>query len=251
MLSVVIPVVELDSTFWKRMGRLDHYLRSLILENFEIIVVPNGPQGNSEMGPYNEQIRVLPRLVQPGKGRAVQTGFREALGSQVLMVDADLPYDLTFIEKALELLDMGYDLVYSNRRHPESYFRVKVPTLHLAFRRHCFGLLFNKMARLFLKIRSKDTQAGMKMLSRRLAKEVARVAQCPGFLFDLEIFLLAQLHQYKISDLPVVFNLENEKSSVRLIQETLAILTWLPRIRWGLFSGNYLPKPLQVRAELS
>lgn len=226
------------------MTELENRVTELGQPEFEIVIVPNGlpPHHSYIPSSLSSRIRLLPRIATPGKGSAIKEGFREARGMQVFMIDADLPYELDFVPKALELADHGADLVYANRRHPESYFRVKIPTLHLAFRRHCFGLLFNKLARLFLGVQSKDTQAGMKLLSRRLAKAVSQFSTCPGFLFDLEIFILAQINAWKVRDLPVVFNLENEKSSVRLFKETVAILTWLPKIRWNTVTGRYSPR---------
>ncbi len=174
-----------------------------------------------------------------GKGAALRTGFQASRGSHILFTDADLPYDLGFFEKALGKLDLGYSLVTGNRRLKESTFELPIGLLNLAYRRHRLGMLFNSFARFMLGIETTDTQAGIKAMSRALALSVFARPLCPGFFFDLEIFLTAQGSGKRWLDLPTVLFLGSEKSTVRILRESYLATFWLNRIWSRKLRGVY------------
>jgi hypothetical protein len=130
-------------------------------------------------------------------------------------------------------------LVTGNRRVMESEFQIPVTLLPIAYKRHRLGLLFNTAVRLLLPIKTTDTQAGIKAMRREFAEKVFTRQTCPGFFFDLEMFLTAAGAQMSLVELPVVFVLVNEKSTVRILRESVLAGVWLVRIFLNYWAGYY------------
>jgi hypothetical protein len=101
------------------------------------------------------------------------------------------------------------------------------------------GLAYNRLVRWLLPIHTTDTQAGIKAFSRRLATQAFQRQSCPGFLFDLEIFLTAMGMGLKQTDLPVTLFLNSEKSTVRILKECVLVANWLTRITWKFLQKGY------------
>ncbi len=76
-------------------------------------------------------------------------------------------------------------------------------------------------------------------MTRRLAYHVARLQRCSGFLNDLEIFLISKVLRCRHVELPVVFVIQSEKSTVRIISEVFRGGYWLCRIAMNYWCGRY------------
>src|SRR5205823_4376538 len=146
---------------------------------------------------------------------------------------------LDFFDRAVEKLRQGYALVTGNRRRDDSQFDVPVSLLPLAYGRHRLGLAFNRVVRGLLPIETRDTQAGIKAMSRELARLAFRRMECPGFFFDVEIFLAARANGLRQVELPVTLYLNSEKSTVRVLRESLLAAYWLIRLSWRQWRGEY------------
>ena len=229
------------------MVSIHDYLKTLFPNNFEIIIIPNGTRGKGDQtdeiaGAVKDrfsEVKIVPHKSPKGKGAALRTGFRQSRGEWVFFMDADLPYDLSFFTEAARLLTDGFDFVTGNRRIPQSRFDIPVPLLHLAYRRHCIGLIFNRAARWLFSVPTTDTQAGVKAMSRRMAEVAFSRQTCPGFFFDLEFFLCCAGFNFRVTEIPVKFSLNSEKSTVQLIRESLLAGIWLTKIFWRKKRGWY------------
>ncbi len=246
--SLIIPARNSAHSLEQAVGEADRFLRARFQHSYEIILVPNpslqdkldlSREAAQDLATRFPAVRVHPHALPPGKGAAIRTGFGFARGKWIFLTDADLPYDLSFFDGAALKLQEGYDLVTGNRRLPSSYFCVPVNLLPLTYSRHRLGLGFNRLVRLLLPIQTTDTQAGIKALSRRLAVEVFNRQSCPGFLYDLEIFLTAHGQGYLQTSIPVTLFLNSEKSTVRILRECLLVANWLTRILWRNKMGAY------------
>ena len=246
--SLIIPAKKSGHALERSVRQIHDFLHARYPDAFEIILVPNPNPGDpedpsleiaTEMSRRYAAVRTVPHSEPKGKGAAVRTGVVHARGKWIFLTDADLPYDLDFFDRAAHQLQSGFDLVSGNRRLASSYFHVPVRLLPLAFGRHRLGLGFNFFVRTLLGIQTTDTQAGIKALSRRLAQASFFRQCCPGFLFDLEIFLTARGHRYSQIALPVVLHLNDEKSTVRILKESVLVAFWLNRILWRKMQKIY------------
>jgi 2-polyprenyl-3-methyl-5-hydroxy-6-metoxy-1,4-benzoquinol methylase len=265
-ISLLIPAREASSSLEQTVEKAHDFLSSLLTKNpdntFEIILIPNP-------APYAEEMEVMKTLVRfehlasrfpgtrivshlsppdiPGKGSALRSGFVASQGRLICFTDSDLPYDLDFFEQAFVRVAQGYDLITGNRRMSESRFDIPVSVLPFAYNRHRLGLLFNRVVRALIPVGTTDTQAGIKVLSRRLAEKAFGIQRCPGFFFDLEIFLVNRANGWAQAEIPVSLHLNSEKSTVRIIRESVLAVYWLARITLGNIQGHYGKKKKKSR----
>jgi glycosyltransferase involved in cell wall biosynthesis len=246
--SVVIPVRRPPKQFRSHIVRLHAYLSLDELSPFEIILVPNRDPAETddeaerlcaELASQCPEVRSVVHQGAPGKGAALRTGIKTARGRFVGFTDADLPYAPEFFAHAIRLLQQGFALVAGNRRSPESWFEIPLPLLRVTYGRHRLSLMFNRIVRWLLPIRVIDTQAGIKAMTREFAQGAFGTDLCPGFFFDLELFLLADAQGLAVADLPVHFTQHEEATTVRLLQQSLNGLYWLARIKSRHVLGYY------------
>jgi len=246
--SLIVPARNSHHTLAETVQQAHEFLRVRYQESFEILLVPNpapnDPHDESTQVSYElekkyPQVRVCLHSHPRGKGAALRTGFLSSRGRWIFFTDADLPYDLSFFDEAAIKLKQGYHLVHGNRRLPDSEFSIPVRLLKVAYSRHRLGLGFNRCVRAGLPISTTDTQAGIKALSRNLALKFFSKQACPGFLFDLEIFLTAHGHGLPVAELPVTLYLNSEKSTVRLLRECILVAHWLVKIKLRQIRSQY------------
>jgi dolichyl-phosphate beta-glucosyltransferase len=246
--SLIIPAKNSHQSLEKTVHVAHEFLSARYPDSFEIILVPNpSPNDHHDQSlPVAQAVKarysgveVCPHESPRGKGAALRTGFQSARGRWIFFTDADLPYSLEFFDQAASKLREGYHFVHGNRRLTTSQFVVPVRLLQLAYGRHRLGLWFNRCVRWLLPISTTDTQAGIKALSHEFAREFFSRQTCPGFLFDLEIFLTAQTQGWMTCELPITLHLNSEKSTVRILRECLLVGHWLTRIKINQLQSRY------------
>lgn len=196
----------------------------------------------AEAGAF-QNIRCVP-CSEAGKGAALAQAFAESRGEIVFFSDSDQPYDLSFFEEAYRVLRHdGMSLVTGNRRLPDSRFELPMAVLPYTYVRHLLGLTFNRVVRaVFPSIRTRDTQAGAKAMTRVLAEAFFRNRTCPSYFFDLELFLTATQGGFKWGERPVTLRLLKEESSIRFMREARETVRWIAKIRWNAWRGHYRVK---------
>ncbi len=246
--SFLIPAHRAESQLQDTVEKVHHYLQSNYPGSFEIILVPNGNKQGQDLTleaaeklsqRFSEVKTCKTALRLGGKGIALKNGFFASRGKRIFFSDADLPYDLSFFDEAKILMDQGYEFITGNRRLPNSRFTLPVSVLPLAYKRHRLGLKFNSLTRMLFPIQSRDTQAGIKAMSRAFAEKAFQRMICDGFLFDVEFFLVAKEFETKRAELPIHLYLNHEKTTVRIFHETLSIGPMLGRILKNYYQGHY------------
>jgi dolichyl-phosphate beta-glucosyltransferase len=247
--SLLIPARNAD-TLERTVNETSRFLSQEYPNAHEIILIPNSADGDTgdrtrtiaeELVRRFSSVRSVPHRSAPGKGAAIRTGLEAARGKWIFFTDADLPYELEFFSRAAQELSAGCGLVTGNRRLPDSHFNLPVGLLPVAYGRHRLGLSFNRVVRTLLPVRTTDTQAGIKAMSRKFARDAFARLECPGFFFDVELFLAAEKLGYRQLELPVTLHLNTEKSTVRILRDSVLAAYWLTRIARRHFRGDYGP----------
>ncbi len=78
-------------------------------------------------------------------------------------------------------------------------------------------------------------------MSRPFAAAALPRLICPGFLFDVELFLSAKEHGLRHAELPVTFALRSEKTTVKIFQDIPVARYWLGRIAARRLARGYAP----------
>lgn len=257
---VVDSLVEVSLLVAVRLGLPAESLRRLMAPTigslhhrwggaFEVIIAPFGvpPRGTAEgfapeaLAVAGTALRVLPAIPAGGDvhGLALRAAFLEARGKILFTLNPEQPCDPAFFQRAFEELSQGVDLVHANRRMPDSRFRIPVRVLPVVYARHRLGLAFNRLVKLLLPIATSDTHAGNLAMSRRMATQAFALQRFPGFLFDVELSLIASTLSFRQKDLPERLYLSEEKKSSRVFRETFTIAWRLPILWWRYRRGLY------------
>jgi len=227
--QVLDPILELLAARWPR--------------SFEVIVAPYGAGvtgAEPELRTDRAEVRVLaPMEGGDLRGAALRHAFLRSRGRVLLTVHPEQPCDPAFFGRAYDELGNGAELVRANRRISESRFRIPVSVLPKVYARHRYGLAFNRMVRMLLPIETRDTSAGNLALSRRMAMAAFALQSAPGFLFDLELALIATDFGYAQRDLPERLFLYEEKTVGRIAEELETIFFGVPRLWWRHVRGYY------------
>jgi glycosyltransferase involved in cell wall biosynthesis len=126
----------------------ENLVKSGDIAEYELIVVDDASTDSTgrladEMAAEDEHVRVVHHERNRKLGGAMKTGFATATGDLVLYTDADLPFDMAELPRAVQLMrDYGADIISAYRldRTGEGYLRVVYTTVYNLLIRTLFGV---------------------------------------------------------------------------------------------------------------
>jgi dolichyl-phosphate beta-glucosyltransferase len=205
-LSIVIPAFREGSKVGHDVEAAAAFLVRGGLKG-EIIVVDDGSPDDTEAAakaaevPPGVQRRVIRYTPNRGKGFAVRTGMNETHGQYAMFADVGLcvPYENAM--RGIELIRSGAcEIAHGSRKLPASAIH-RPQRLH----RRLMSWSFRKVVGIFMGVPASltDTQCGFKVYRGDVARELYGVCRSDGFMFDIEILLLALKRGYRVQEFPV------------------------------------------------
>jgi dolichyl-phosphate beta-glucosyltransferase len=156
-----------------------------------------------------------------------------ATGRTLVFTDADLSYAPAQIERLLDAVESGWDVVVGNRQHEGSTTIVEAGTL-----RQVGGRAINLATRAVLVGHHTDTQCGLKAFRSDVARTIFRHSRIDGFAFDVEVIHLVERYGLSLHEVAVeVAN--SDRSTVHVVRDAVLLLADLVRIRRGDATGAY------------
>lgn len=226
-LSLVIPAyneeARLPGLLAKIAADADAIVAASGLELLEVLIVDDGSedrtaeilrQAESEVPKLSA---VLGSGQNRGKGAAFATGVARAQGDYVLLTDVDLSTPLEELPKLTAAVDGGAVIAIGSRAIEGAV--VERGPNHRKF----LGKAFNGTVRILTGLEVRDTQCGFKLLPRREARSLLAEQRCPGFAFDVELLMRADLAGLSIAEVPVHY-LHDSRSSVRVGSASVQML---------------------------
>lgn len=203
-LSLVIPTYQEEERLPRTLEELDAFTRRTGIR-LEVIVSDDGSTDGTTRVVREWMQRECPlmtvglvAIAHRGKGAAVRAGMRHVTGTIVGCFDADLSPGTDAVEKLYAEVLSGHDMVISSRALPDSVIEV-----HPAWYRELAGRIFNLYLRRLANIEFRDTQCGLKLWRREVAREVFRHQRLDGFAFDAELVVLAARLGFDVEEVPV------------------------------------------------
>lgn len=160
-----------------------------------------------------------------GKGAAIRLGLAQAQGEVIGYIDADDKTDITALDAVFAELE-GSDIVIGDRTLATSDIAV-------ARRRYRqWGTdQFRRLLRWSMGLGDfPDTQCGFKFFRAAVMRDLFARARVDGYMFDVEVLLLATRAGYRVSRIPVRWR-DDPDSRFKPVSGSLRNLRELARIR--------------------
>ncbi len=207
--SLVVPVFKQEKTIVKNLTSLDKVL-SQSLTSYEIIVVVDGFEDDTFTKAkkiVNKKLKVFGYQTNQGKGYAVKYGVSKAKGDVVGFIDAGMDIDPNGISMLLNhMIWYNADIIVGSKLHPVS--QVNYPIL-----RKFFSWGYRLFTHAIFGFKVKDTQVGIKIFKRKVAKNVFKKLLVKHFAFDIELLAVAYALGYKrIYEAPIKLSFNNDSS---------------------------------------
>lgn len=179
-------------------------------------------------------IRVL-RLPHRGKGFAIRRGVSHATGDVVFLCDADLNDTVSEVLCLEEAIERGAEIAIGSRWLDHTNHITAQP-----FYRRASSRLFNLIAGRLLELPFKDTQCGLKALTRNAAARIFPSLSLDGWGYDAELIHVALALGIRVEEVSLRMEHDYRSSHFRPFADGWTVLMELFEIRWNAFRGTYL-----------
>jgi glycosyltransferase involved in cell wall biosynthesis len=119
--SVIIPCYNEEAILQANVNRVIEFLQEKSYKyQWEIILVNDGSKDNTgkiadELANQRMEVRVIHHPINLNLGLALQTGFRNAKGNILVVLDVDLSYSVEYIEQLVDkLIETSADIVLAS-----------------------------------------------------------------------------------------------------------------------------------------
>jgi len=230
-ISIIIPAYDEG----KRIGLTLEKTAAFLAQRpwtCEVLVVDDGSADDTvervqAFADQHPMVRCLRNERNRGKGYSIRRGVREARGRYIGFMDADYKTDIVGLDQVVPFLEEGYDGVIGDRTLSETHITV-------ARRRYRqWGSdLFRGLLHWLMGLQEfGDTQCGFKFFQAAVIEDLFSQQRVDGFMFDVEILLLATRTGYRIRRIPVVWS-DDPDSRFNPVTGMIRNLGELVRIRW-------------------
>jgi len=196
------------------------YIYQVVKETLQfvntVIVVDDGSTDNSIEKIKNlENVKIISHKFNYGKGKALRTGFENAIQSEfdfILTLDGDLQHQPEEILKFIQKIS-GYDIVIGNRLH-----NLKTMPIHRRMSNFLTSFLLSK------KIGTKilDSQSGFRIFKRSILQKI--LPNFSGFEAESEMLVKAGRQKALIGfvDIATIYN--DNQSKMKSIQAIIGFI---------------------------
>jgi len=159
---------------------------------YEILIVDDASTDKTaaiadELAAADDHVRVVHHEVNRKLGGSVRTGLAEARCDLVLYTDADMPFDLADLGKALRLMRVYEADILSAYRLDRTGEGVK---------RTVYSYVYNSLVRMLLGMRIRDVNFAFKVLRRDILRHIELESE--GSFIDVELLAKAQRRGFHI-----------------------------------------------------
>src|SRR5579863_6631039 len=179
------------------------------------------------------RVRAL-RLPHRGKGFAIRRGVGFARGEIVVLCDADLGDSVAEIPLLAAALGHGADIAIGSR-WLDHFECLRNQPLH----RRLSSRAFNRLANCVLAVPFKDTQCGLKALTRSAASRVFPLLRLNGWGYDTELIHAALALGLRVDEVGLRVVHDYRDSHFRPLADGFASVRELFEIRWNTLRGAY------------
>jgi glycosyltransferase involved in cell wall biosynthesis len=196
-LTILMPCLNEAETLERCILKAASFLLDNDIDG-EILIADNGSTDGSQAIAAANGARVAPVPIR-GYGAALITGIEQARGRYIIMGDSDDSYDFSRLEKFVEQLRAGFDLVMGNR-FMGGIEPGAMPPLH----RFLGNPVLTFVGRVFFRSECRDFHCGLRGFRRDSI--LALDLQAPGMEFASEMVVKATIRKLRITEVPTTLS---------------------------------------------
>jgi len=236
-LSVVIPTYNEANKIKGTIEAIYSYL-SRQSYSWEAVVVSDGSSDKtveviSEFISNKPEFSLIANTQNHGKGYVVRQGMLTVTGDYRIFVDADNAISMEQIEKFWPYFNEDYNIIIGS---------IELPGAVINENAQWYRRFLGKYSKYLIRIIAglwdiHDSQRAFKLFTAKAANDIFSRTKINRFAFDIEVLVLAKKFNYKIKELPVIWN--NSGDSTVHLSSYFQVLKDLFKIRWRLWTGEY------------
>jgi glycosyltransferase involved in cell wall biosynthesis len=162
------------------------------ISDYELIIVDDAstdatPKLADELASMDSRVKVVHHPINRKLGGSMKTGFAAASGDLILYSDADLPFDMAELHKAVRLHRLyDADIVSAYR----------LDRTHEGYLRAVYTFFYNLLIRRWFGVRVRDVNFAFKLCRRAIFDDITLKSE--GSFIDAELIIRAGRHGYRI-----------------------------------------------------
>ena len=211
----------------------DDLMASGDIADYEVIVVDDASTDRTgeiaaDLAARDPRVKVVTHPENRKLGGSMKSGFGAATGDLVLYTDADLPFDMHDVHKAIRLLryyDADIVSAYRFDRTGEGWVRT------------VYSSLYNAMVRVLFGVRFRDINFAFKLCRTRIFDKVTLRSE--GSFIDAELIVKAKRHGFEVIQFGVdyfprtrgVSTLSSPAVIVKILREAFSLRREIRRIK--------------------
>jgi len=208
-ISLIIPAYNEEKRIKNTLLEYDRFLKNNY-NDYEIIVVCDGCRDQTpiivkKISENNNGIKLLKFEHRLGKGGGIIQGFTHATGDIVGFTDADGATSPSDYQKLIEAIQKGIDVAIGSRKMEGAKI-----TVHQSKMREFVSKGFNILVNIWFKLGIKDTQCGAKVFKNEVIQKILPFIKTRGFEIDVELLWRAKKGNYKLKEIPIVWEHKEE-----------------------------------------
>jgi glycosyltransferase involved in cell wall biosynthesis len=195
-LSIFFPMYNEEENIGPALSSAEEVCKDLVARNevssYELLVVDDASTDATgkiadELAARNPHVKVVHHPVNRKLGGAIKTGFANATGDLILYSDADLPFDMQELAKAVRIQRLyDVDIV--------SAYRLDRTTEGLT--RALYTHVYNFLITMAFGVRFRDVNFAFKLCRRAIFERIELKSE--GSFIDAELVIRATRHGYRI-----------------------------------------------------
>lgn len=209
--TFILPCLNEEKTLEYCIKEIQKYIKEKNLDA-EILVSDNNSTDNSVKIAKDNGARVV-ICKEKGYGAALINGTKNSYGKYCIIGDSDGSYDFYHLDKFLEKLDEGYDLVVGNR------FKGGIEKGAMSLSHKIGVQILSKFSNLIFHTPIKDYHCGLRAYKKESIERI-KLSQ-KGMEYASEMIIIAKINNLKMIEVPTILrkDLRDGKPHLRTIRD--------------------------------